>query len=128
MRDYIDSSIPSHIPVFPVVIFLFYSLKPISDPHHLNMDFPGVRTVELAQQDVLPDAKLQFALDDWNGKVLPDDQYTQVRVGILAVAVGEERIVVFVIYPPRNELFEERGDVGEQSALGLIEHQTGRRM
>jgi hypothetical protein len=56
---------------------------------------------------------------------MADHSRAKVRVAVSAIAVGKQRIIVFVIHGARNELFEQIGHVGEERALDFIHHQPG---
>src|SRR5215475_10361663 len=97
-----------------------------SDSHHLNVDFPVVRAVELGKENVLPGPEFQPAVNDRNGNAMADYDSAKVRVGVPAIAIGKQWIIVFVIDGARDDLLEQVGHVREQRALDFIHHQPGR--
>src|SRR5262245_2731071 len=99
---------------------------PHLDSHHLNVDFPVVRPVELGKENVLPGPEFQPALNDWNGNAMADHDSAKVRVGVPAIAIGKQWVIVFVIDGARDDLLEQVGHVREQRALYFIHHQPGR--
>src|SRR5215470_13971331 len=97
-----------------------------SDSHHLNVDFPVVRAVELGKENVLPGPEFQPAVNNRNGNAMADHDSAKVRVGVPAIAIGKQWVIVFVIDGARDDLLEQVGHVREQRALDFIHHQPGR--
>src|SRR5262245_18297047 len=97
-----------------------------SDSHHLKVDFPVVRAVELGKENVLPGPKFQPAVYDRNGNALADHDSAMVRVSDPAIAIGMQWVIVFVIDGARDDLLEQVGHVREQRALDFIHHQASR--
>src|SRR5262247_3841428 len=97
-----------------------------SDSHHLNVEFPVVRAVELGKENVLPGPEFQPAVNDRNGNAMADHDSAKVRVGVPAIAIGKQWVIVFVIDGARDDLLEQVGHVREQRALDFIQHQPGR--
>jgi hypothetical protein len=97
-----------------------------SDSHHLKVDFPVVRAVELGKENVLPGPEFQPAVNDRNGNAMADHDGAKVRVGVPAITIGKQWVIVFVIDGARDDLLEQVGHVREQRALDFIHHQPGR--
>src|SRR5215468_3157561 len=84
-----------------------------SNSHHLNVDFAVVRSIELGKENVLPDSEFQSAVDDRDGNAVADDDGAEVRIGVSAITIGEQRIIVFVINGAGDDLFKHVSHVGE---------------
>src|SRR5262245_65974598 len=77
---------------------------PHSDSHHLKVDFPVVRAVELGKENVLPGPEFQPAVNDRYGKAMAVHDSAEVRVGVPAIAIRKQCIIVFVIDGARAAL------------------------
>ena len=77
------------------------------------MDSPSVGAVEFGENDILPGTEIQLAVFHRYRDSQADDYGAEVRISILAVAIGDQWIVVLVVDTARNDLLEEGSDVGE---------------
>ena len=80
--------------------------------HDLRANGPRARAIHLAAQHALPPPDHQLAAADLHRHRLPEQHRAQVRVGVLPIAVGMLGIVVLVVLLARDDVFEERQDVG----------------
>src|SRR5262245_26479055 len=83
-----------------------------SDSHHLKVNFPVVRAVEFGKENALPSSDFQPAVDNRYGNAMADHERAKMRVGVSAIAIGKQRVIMFVVDGARNELFEQIGHVG----------------
>src|SRR5499426_575065 len=67
---------------------------PHSNSHQLNVDFPVVGAVELGKENVLPGPEFQPAVNDWDGNAVADHDRAKMGIGVPAITVGEQRIIV----------------------------------
>src|SRR5262245_16877685 len=92
-----------HYPSVP--LSLCPSVSP-SDSHYLNVNFPVVRAIEFGKENALPRSDFQPAVNNRYGNAMADYERAKMRVGVSAIAIGKQRVIMFVVDGARNELFE----------------------
>jgi len=92
------------------------------------VEAPVVWPIEFGEEQLLPRAQFEPAVLNGDGEAVPDDDGAQMRIGILATAIGMPRIVVVVIHSPWDDLLEHRRHIAQQRLLHLIQDQPGRRV
>src|SRR5215510_10230256 len=65
-----------------------------SDTGDLDRDRPAARAIELRQDDALPGSEQHARIAYLQAQALPHDHAAQMRIGILALAIGKIGIVV----------------------------------
>src|SRR5437870_2667809 len=91
------------------------------DARHLNRHRPAARSVEFGEDDALPRAQQHGRVANLEAEALPHHHSAQMRIGVLALAIGVVRIVV----PPRvltaDELLQKTLHVVEKRVLPLVD-------
>src|SRR5579872_5166395 len=96
-----------------------------SDARNLDRHRPAAGPVEFGQNDALPGAEQHARIADLQRQGLTHHHPAQVRIGVLALAVGVARIVMAPIHFSRHYIFQKALHVVQQGVLPLVEKNGG---
>src|SRR5579871_3052923 len=88
-----------------------FGMPGASNAGHLNRHRTAARSVEFGENDALPGAQQDRGISDLQGEALSHDHAAQMRIGVLALAIGVPGIIVTPGIFAGDEIIEEVSDV-----------------